>query len=119
MTKGLEFPHTGTFRGPRRFRTLTLENACHIARPSFWWSKTIRSSACALWTSCVAAGFEALEASDADEAIRILEARPDIHLVFTDVSMPGIDGRDKAGPLHPRSLASGEVDRGVRQDHRR
>jgi two-component system, response regulator PdtaR len=41
----------------------------------------------------VAAGFEALEAGDADEAIRILEARADIHLVFTDVSMPGsMDG---------------------------
>src|SRR5271170_1529536 len=41
----------------------------------------------------LAAGFEALEAGDADEAIRILEARADIHLVFTDVSMPGsMDG---------------------------
>jgi CheY-like chemotaxis protein len=41
----------------------------------------------------LAAGFEALEAGDADEAIGILEARPDIHLVFTDVSMPGsMDG---------------------------
>jgi CheY-like chemotaxis protein len=40
-----------------------------------------------------AAGFEALEASNADEAIRQLEARPDIHLVFTDVEMPGtMDG---------------------------
>jgi two-component system, response regulator PdtaR len=40
-----------------------------------------------------AAGFEALEASSADEAIRILEARSDIHLVFTDVGMPGtMDG---------------------------
>ena len=40
-----------------------------------------------------AAGFQALEASDADEAIRILEGRPDIHLVFTDVGMPGsMDG---------------------------
>jgi len=39
------------------------------------------------------AGFEALQASSADEAIRILEARRDIHLVFTDVEMPGtIDG---------------------------
>ena len=37
-----------------------------------------------------AAGFEA---SDADEAICILEARSDIHLVFTDVGMPGtMDG---------------------------
>jgi DNA-binding NtrC family response regulator len=39
------------------------------------------------------AGFEAIEASNADEAIRVLEARPDIHLVLTDVEMPGsIDG---------------------------
>lgn len=40
-----------------------------------------------------AAGFEALEAGDADEAIRILESRQDIHIVFTDVGMPGgMDG---------------------------
>jgi CheY-like chemotaxis protein len=39
------------------------------------------------------AGFEALEASDAREAIQLLEARPDIHLVFTDAEMPGtMDG---------------------------
>jgi two-component system, response regulator PdtaR len=39
------------------------------------------------------AGFEAIEAGDADQAIRILEARSDIHLVFTDVGMPGtMDG---------------------------
>jgi CheY-like chemotaxis protein len=41
----------------------------------------------------VTAGFGVLEASNADEAIRILEGRPDIHLVFTDVEMPGsMDG---------------------------
>ena len=41
----------------------------------------------------MAAGFEVLEASDADQAIRVLESRPDIHLVFTDVNMPGsMDG---------------------------
>jgi two-component system, response regulator PdtaR len=39
------------------------------------------------------AGYEALEASDADEAIRILQSRPDIRVVFTDVDMPGsMDG---------------------------
>ncbi len=36
------------------------------------------------------AGYEALEASNADEAIRILESRADIDLVFTDVEMPGM-----------------------------
>jgi two-component system, response regulator PdtaR len=41
----------------------------------------------------LSAGFEALEAGSADEAIEILERRPDIHLVFTDVEMPGtMDG---------------------------
>ena len=39
------------------------------------------------------AGYIALEAQDADEAIRILESRDDIDLVFTDVQMPGtMDG---------------------------
>jgi CheY-like chemotaxis protein len=43
--------------------------------------------------SLVVAGFEALGAGSADEAIRILEGRADIHLVFTDVGMPGtMDG---------------------------
>lgn len=39
------------------------------------------------------AGFEAVEAADADEATRILEARTDIRIVFTDIDMPGsMDG---------------------------
>jgi two-component system, response regulator PdtaR len=39
------------------------------------------------------AGFQVVEAESADEAIRTLESRPDIHLVFTDVGMPGtMDG---------------------------
>lgn len=41
----------------------------------------------------LSAGYEALEACDADEAIRILESRDDVDLVFTDVQMPGtMDG---------------------------
>ena len=41
----------------------------------------------------LSAGYEALAAKDADEAIRILELRDDIDLVFTDVQMPGtMDG---------------------------
>jgi CheY-like chemotaxis protein len=42
----------------------------------------------------VDADFEAQGAGSAKEAIRILEARPDIDLVFTDVGMSGaMDGR--------------------------
>lgn len=37
-------------------------------------------------------GYEVFEASNADEAIRLLEERPEIRLVFTDVNMPGLDG---------------------------
>jgi CheY-like chemotaxis protein len=35
------------------------------------------------------AGFEAIEAANADEAIAIIKANPNIHVVFTDVQMPG------------------------------
>jgi CheY-like chemotaxis protein len=39
------------------------------------------------------AGYEVLEAKDADDALRILASRTDIGLVFTDVEMPGsMDG---------------------------
>ena len=35
------------------------------------------------------AGFEAVDARNADEAIDILENRKDIRIVFTDIDMPG------------------------------
>jgi len=35
------------------------------------------------------AGFDVLEASNADEALRILEATPAVRVVFSDVEMPG------------------------------
>jgi CheY-like chemotaxis protein len=39
------------------------------------------------------AGFDVVEAGNADEAIALLEARPTIHVVFTDIQMPGsMDG---------------------------
>jgi DNA-binding NtrC family response regulator len=38
-------------------------------------------------------GFEVIEATGADDAIAILEQRSDIHLVFTDIDIPGsMDG---------------------------
>src|SRR5579871_6337555 len=39
------------------------------------------------------AGFAVIQAANADEAIAILTARPDVHVVFTDIQMPGsMDG---------------------------
>ena len=50
-----------------------------------------------------AAGFVVLEASDADQAIRILERRPDVRAVFTDINMPGsIDGLKLARVIRDR-----------------
>jgi len=49
------------------------------------------------------AGFAAIGASNADEAIAILEARPDILLVFTDIDMPGsMDGLKLAHYIRDR-----------------
>ena len=49
------------------------------------------------------AGFEVIEAANADEAIRILESRSDIHVVFTDVHMPGsMDGLKLAHAIRNR-----------------
>ena len=51
----------------------------------------------------VNAGYEALEARDADEAIRVLESRADIDLVFTDIQMPGtMDGLKLAHYIRDR-----------------
>ena len=49
------------------------------------------------------AGFEAIEAANADQAIAIIEADPDIHIVFTDVQMPGtMDGLRLASFIRDR-----------------
>jgi CheY-like chemotaxis protein len=49
------------------------------------------------------AGFEAIEAADADEAVRILETRTDIRIVFTDIDMPGsMDGMMLAAAVRDR-----------------
>jgi CheY-like chemotaxis protein len=49
------------------------------------------------------AGFEVIEAANADEAIEILEKRSDIRVVFTDVHMPGsMDGLKLAHAVRNR-----------------
>jgi DNA-binding NtrC family response regulator len=49
------------------------------------------------------AGFTAIEAKNADEAIAILEDRSDITLLFTDVNMPGsMDGLKLAHAVRNR-----------------
>ena len=49
------------------------------------------------------AGFEVIEAANADEAIRILENRSDIRVVFTDIHMPGsMDGLKLAHAVRNR-----------------
>jgi CheY-like chemotaxis protein len=50
-----------------------------------------------------AAGFDVVEARNADEAIAILERRFDISVVFTDVQMPGsMDGLKLAAAVRGR-----------------
>src|SRR5436305_14716991 len=50
-----------------------------------------------------AAGFDAVEAANADEAIDILETRRDITVVFTDIQMPGsMDGLKLARAVRGR-----------------
>ena len=64
------------------------------------------------------AGYQAVEAVDADEAVEILESRSDIALLFTDIQMPGsMDGIKLAHAVHDRwppikiILVSGQLKR--------
>jgi CheY-like chemotaxis protein len=50
-----------------------------------------------------AAGFAAVEAADASDAVDILERRTDIRIVFTDIDMPrGLDGIRLAALIRDR-----------------
>lgn len=49
------------------------------------------------------AGFDAVDVASAAEAVRVLESRPDIRVVFTDVDMPGgLDGMRFAATIRDR-----------------
>jgi|HubBroStandDraft_6_1064221.scaffolds.fasta_scaffold115114_4 CheY-like chemotaxis protein len=49
------------------------------------------------------AGFEVIEVANADEAIRVLESRSDIRVIFTDIQMPGsMDGLKLAHAVRHR-----------------
>jgi CheY-like chemotaxis protein len=49
------------------------------------------------------AGFEAVEAYNADEAIELLQSRKDVRIVFTDIEMPGsMDGLKLAHAIRDR-----------------
>jgi FOG: CheY-like receiver len=49
------------------------------------------------------AGFVAIEACDADQAVILLESRTDISLLFTDINMPGsMDGLKLAHAVRDR-----------------
>lgn len=50
-----------------------------------------------------AAGFDILEATNADQAIQMLERHLDIRLMFTDIDMPGsMNGLKLAGAVRDR-----------------
>jgi CheY-like chemotaxis protein len=68
------------------------------------------------------AGFNSVEAANADEAFAILENRSDIALLFTDIQMPGsMDGLDLARTVNDRwpaikiILVSGRVELSERE----
>ncbi|KQR77388.1 hypothetical protein ASG25_03675 [Rhizobium sp. Leaf384] len=68
------------------------------------------------------AGYAVMEASNADEAVHLLETRLDIRIVFTDIDMPGsMDGLKLAAAIRDRwppieiIITSGAVTNAVAQ----
>ena len=48
-------------------------------------------------------GFAVIKAENDDEALKVLEQRKDVRLLFTDIQMPGaLDGMDLARQVHAR-----------------
>lgn len=49
------------------------------------------------------AGFDVVDVAGAAEAVRVLESRPDIRVVFTDIDMPGaLNGMQFAATIRDR-----------------
>jgi two-component system, response regulator PdtaR len=48
-------------------------------------------------------GFNVLQAGSAERALKVMEAEPNVRLLFTDIQMPGaFDGMDLARKVHAR-----------------
>lgn len=47
-------------------------------------------------------GFNVIEAVDASEALTLLDRNPRINLLFTDIGLPGLNGRELAATVHRR-----------------
>ena len=75
-----------------------MANASHICVLLVDDEPLVRIVACA---GLIDAGFDVVEAVDAEDAIRILRTRDDIAVLFTDVNMPGrLDGLGLAELVH-------------------
>jgi CheY-like chemotaxis protein len=47
-------------------------------------------------------GFNVIEAVDASEALKILDRNQNVHLLFTDIGLPGLNGRELAATVQRR-----------------
>ncbi|MGB9610310.1 MAG: response regulator, partial [Bryobacteraceae bacterium] len=74
--------------GPLDIGVLLVEDQPEVRR---FVSEVLRGSGCRVF-----------EAGDALEALRLAETTPDLHLLLTDISMPGLDGEELARELTRR-----------------
>jgi len=54
------------------------------------------------------AGYRVLEARDGQEALTILEVHADVRALFTDVTMPNLDGLSLASYFRPDAVVGGD-----------